>query len=48
MYNAGAFRPRPVGDQANDPTFPTTDPLLQPLGLTAAERDALVDFLSTL
>ena len=48
MYTAGAFRPRPVGDQANDPTFPTTDPLLQPLGLTAAERDALVDFLSTL
>lgn len=48
MYNAGAFRPRPAGDQANDPTFPTTDPLLQPLGLTAAERDALVDFLSTL
>lgn len=48
MYNAGAFRPRPVGDQANDPTFPTTDPLLQPLGLSAAERDALVDFLSAL
>lgn len=48
MYNAGAFRPRPVGEQVNDPTFPTTDPLLQPLGLSAAERDALVDFLSTL
>lgn len=48
MYNAGAFRPRPVGDQATDPTFPQTDPLLQPLGLSAAERDALVDFLSTL
>ena len=48
MYNAGAFRPRPVGEQVNDPTFPTTDPLLQPLGLTAAERAALVDFLSTL
>lgn len=48
MYNAGAFRPRPVGEQANDPSFPTTDPLLQPLGLSAAERQALVDFLSTL
>ena len=48
MYNAGAFRPRPVGDQANDPSFPTTDPLLQPLQLTAAEREALVDFLTTL
>ena len=48
MYNAGAFRPRPVGEQANDPSFPTTDPLLQPLGLSAAERQALLDFLSTL
>lgn len=48
MYNAGAFRPRPVGDQAADPTFPATDPLLQPLGLDAAEREALVAFLRTL
>lgn len=48
MYNAGAFRPRPVGEQVNDPTFPSTDPLLTPLGLSAAERAALVDFLSTL
>ena len=48
MYNAGAFRPRPVGDQASDPAFPQTDPLLQPLGLDAAERAALVAFLKTL
>lgn len=48
MYKAGAFRPRPVGEQANDPNFPTTDPLLKPLALTPAERAALVDFMSTL
>ena len=48
MYNAGAFRPRPLGEQGNDPAFPRTDPLLQPLQLSAAERAALVDFLSTL
>lgn len=48
MYNAGAFRPRPVGAQANDPAFPLTDPLLKPLDLSADERAALVDFLSTL
>ena len=48
MYNAGAFRPRPVGDQVNDPSFPTTDPLLEPLQLSAAERADLVEFLKTL
>lgn len=48
FYNAGAARPRPRPEQANDPLFPTTDPLLRPLELTREERAALVAFLETL
>ena len=48
FYNAGAARPRPRPEQANDPLFLTTDPLLRPLALTREERAALVAFLETL
>ena len=47
-YNAGGYRPKPKGDQIHDPLFPTTSPLLQKLGLTAAEKQALKAFLETL
>lgn len=48
FYNAGGAQPRPRPDQAEDPLFPHTDPLLQPLGLTPEEIDALVAYLETL
>lgn len=48
FYNAGGAHPRPRPDQENDPLFPHTDPLLQPLGLTPHEIDALVAYLETL
>lgn len=48
FYNAGAAHPRPRPDQADDPLFPVTDPLLRPLELTLEERTALVAFLETL
>ncbi|MDM1697152.1 cytochrome-c peroxidase [Thiopseudomonas alkaliphila] len=49
MYNAGMFHPQPKNArQAADPFFPTTDPLLQPLELTLAEQDYLLQFLKTL
>ncbi len=48
FYNQGGAQLRPQPDQANDPLFPKTSPLVKPLGLTAEERRALVAFLETL
>lgn len=51
MYNAGMPRPRPRpanAEQAADPRFPVTSPLLQPLHLDATEVEALEAFLGTL
>ena len=49
MYNAGMFHPQPrTIDQENDPFFPKTDPLLQPLDLTVSEKHYLLLFLKTL
>lgn len=48
FYNAGGARPRPRGDQVNDPLFPTTSALLRPRHLTPEEQDDLVAFLEAL
>ena len=49
MYNAGMSRPVPHNaQQAADPQFPVTSPLLQPLQLTSAEIIALKSFLEVL
>jgi cytochrome c peroxidase len=48
LYNAGMPHARRKAGQENDPLFPVTDPLLQPLHLTKPERDAVVAFLGSL
>lgn len=48
FYNEGGARPRPRGDQVQDPLFPTTTPLLRKLNLSRADKEALVAFLRTL
>ena len=49
MYNAGMSRPVPHNaQQAADPKFPVTSPLLQPLQLTSGEIIALKSFLEAL
>lgn len=48
MYNAGMPRPKPNKKFKDDPLFPVTDSLLQPLGLTNEELKALEAFLHTL
>lgn len=48
MYNAGGFHPRPRHDQRDDPLFPQTSLLLQPLNLTTQQLDALESFLHSL
>ena len=48
QYNAGGARPKPRGEQVNDPLFPKTTALLLKLGLTKQEREDLVAFLETL
>lgn len=48
LYDHGGARPRPHPDQAGDPLFPETSPLLMELGLTEAEKAALVAYLETL
>lgn len=48
QYNAGGFRPKPKGKFVNDPNFPSTTDLIEPLGLTKPELSALVEFLHTL
>lgn len=48
FYNAGGVQLQRKPEQADDPLFPTTSPLLKRLDLTREERDALVAFLETL
>lgn len=49
MYNAGMSRPVPQNaQQAADPKFPVTSPLLQPLQLTSDDIIALKSFLEAL
>ncbi|SDB02726.1 cytochrome c peroxidase [Pseudidiomarina indica] len=48
MYRHGGPRPRPKGDQVNDPLFPETSPLLVPFELSQEEENAIVSFLKTL
>ncbi|WP_292089031.1 cytochrome c peroxidase [Brevundimonas sp.] len=48
FYNAGGANPRPRPDQADDPLFPKTDPLLRRRELTAEEREDVAAFLGTL
>lgn len=48
QYNAGGARPKPRGEQVNDPLYPKTTDLLLKLGLTKQEREDLVAFLETL
>ncbi|MDL2200101.1 cytochrome c peroxidase [Halopseudomonas aestusnigri] len=48
MYNAGMPRPHPAAHQQNDPLFPQTSELLQPLGLDSDELAALEAFLQAL
>ena len=49
LYNAGMARPAPrTSEQAQDPKFPVTSPLLQRLQLTRDEITALKSFLEVL
>jgi len=49
MYNAGMPRPKPATpEQAADPKFPVTSPLLEPLSLDNTELEALEAFLHAL
>ena len=48
FYNAGGANPRLRPDQADDPLFPKTDPLLRRRELTAEEREDVAAFLGTL
>ena len=48
MYNVGMPRPKRGDKYKDDPLFPTTSPLLQPLNLTKDEKNALKAFLLTL
>ena len=47
-YNAGGARPKRKEGQEDDRLFPTTSPRLEPLGLSATEKEALIAFLETL
>lgn len=48
FYNHGGARPQPRPEIAGDPLFPETSPLLVELGLTEAEKAALLAYLETL
>ncbi|MEN3160228.1 cytochrome c peroxidase [Alkalimonas sp. NCh-2] len=48
MYAHGGSRPKPRGEQVNDPLFPKTTDLLQPFDLSKEEEQALLAFLRTL
>ena len=48
MYSHGGPRPKPRGEQVNDPLFPQTTGLLQPFDLSKDEEQALLAFLRTL
>ncbi|MDG2535917.1 cytochrome c peroxidase [Sphingomonas sp. HITSZ_GF] len=48
FYNGGGGRDRDTAVSESGAPHPTPDPLMRPLGLTRAEREALVAFLETL
>ncbi|RFA25320.1 cytochrome-c peroxidase [Alkalilimnicola ehrlichii] len=48
MYNHGMARRNPTADQADDPLFPVTSPLLQPLDLDEYDIAALKAFMHAL
>ncbi|MFN3881276.1 MAG: cytochrome-c peroxidase [Nitrincola lacisaponensis] len=48
LYNAGMPRPVPDSQTGDDPLFPVTSPLLQPLNLSATELQSLKAFLESL
>ena len=48
MYNVGMPRPQPKPEQADDPLFPQTDPLLKVLDLHKTELEAITEFLQSL
>ena len=48
IYNAGGARQKRPDELADDPLWPEPSPLLEPLGLDAAERADLVAFLESL
>lgn len=48
QYNKGGFRPKPRGRFLNDPLYPKTTDLIQPLNLSKQEMADLVAFLHIL
>ena len=48
FYNGAGGQPRRVGEGRDSALFPITSPMLQPLGLTPAEKAALIAYLETL
>ncbi|RUO35976.1 cytochrome-c peroxidase [Aliidiomarina shirensis] len=48
MYSHGGPRPRPRGENINNPLFPVTTDELKPFNLTKEEEAALVEFLKVL
>lgn len=48
FYNAGGAHPRRPAGGENDPMYPVTDPMLEPLDLTNDEIDDLVAYLEAL
>lgn len=48
LYNSGMPHPERKDSQLNDPLFPVTSPMLEPLHLSAEESRALLAFMRTL
>ena len=48
MYSAGMPQPKRKPEQANDPLFPATDPLIKKLDLTPEEKKSLIAFLDAI
>lgn len=48
IYNSGMHMMKPRPGRENDPLFPKTDPLMQPLQLTPADKKALIAFLQSI
>jgi cytochrome c peroxidase len=50
IYNAGGGHPRrkKTPEEEADPLYPSTSPILRPLGLTQHDKDALIAFLNAI
>lgn len=48
MYNAGMPQPKPKENEAADPLFPKTDPLIKKLNLSTQERNDIIAFLNAI